>query len=692
MTTIRWMLAGLAMTAGPLDAEAQDAVHRPDGESQAPFVPTGPDPVYPAAFYAAFQPQTALDMLERTPGFLLSEGSAVRGFGGAAGNVLIDGQRPTVKAGGITEVLRRIGARQVDRIVLLRGSEAAEAQGQPLVANVIRKTDAAGSGNAVLELARTEDGRISPTARISHARRIGAWQASLELSAINERYVTKADYRTRGADGTLQESRAESIRAKAPEYGLTASASRPLAGGTLTLNLRLNHDEYASHRKIAIREGEDGSGSSGAPSAERLIDYGETSTSGEFGADWTRPLGADWNTKLVGLARIERASVDEDYRQDTFRSLSEQDQKPLELVARTTVSREGSHVLRPEFGAEVAYNRLASQLAYGEDAGSGTMVPVDLTNADTRVTELRGEAFANANLRLSGNLEAEAGLAVEFSRIRVTGDSNQSQSLSYLKPSGALVWSPGKSTQVRLGWRRTVDQLDFSDFAASVNQADGRPLGGNARLRPARISRALLRIDHRWGKGGAIAVEAFHQRHQGMLGYILLPSGDQALGTLGNARQWGATAQASLPLSAVLPGARLTLDGTWRKTRLRDPITGRDRRIDDLAPRALTAEFRHDLPHLRSSWGVSYTVSERYDIYYVDEHLTSNNGEEWGAYVETTALAGVKLSLKASAIGGVHSNRLRRFHSPTRAYPLSGTDARTMRDGSALTLVLSRAL
>ena len=451
--------------------------------------------------------------------------------------------------------------------------------------------------------------------------------------------------------------------------------------------MRLNHDEYSSRRRIAIRE----QSTAGTPDAERLIDYTETSTSAEFGADWTRPLGNDWSTKLVGLARGERASQDEDYRQDGFRSLSQQDQKPLELVARSTVSREGDHALRPEFGGELAYNRLGSRLAYGEDDGlGGGMVPVDLTNADTRVTELRGEGFANANLRLAGKLDAEAGLAVEFSRIRVTGDSQQSQSLSYLKPSGALVWSPGKSTQVRLGWRRTVDQLDFSDFAASVDQADGRPLGGNARLRPARISRALLRLDHRWGQGGAIAVEAFHQRHQGMLGYILLPSGDQALGTVGNAVQWGATAQASLPLTALLPGARLTLDGTLRKTSLRDPITGRNRRIDDMAPRSFTGEFRHDLPRLRTSWGVSYTLSERYDIYYVDEHLTERSGDEWSAYVETTALAGVKITLKASA--GIDSTRLRSFYRPSRADPLTGTDARTMRDGSTVTLVLSRAI
>ncbi|WP_313334649.1 Plug domain-containing protein [Sphingobium yanoikuyae] len=169
------MMAGLAMTAGSMASE-QEAVQNNSPPSHPPIVPAGPDPVYPADFYAPFQPQTALDMLERTLGFLLSEGNSLRGFGGAAGNVLIDGQRPTVKAGGITEVLRRIGAARVERVVLLRGTDP-EAQGQTLAANVILRTDGGGSGNASLKLSHTRDGRISPSAQISRARRLPAGRA-----------------------------------------------------------------------------------------------------------------------------------------------------------------------------------------------------------------------------------------------------------------------------------------------------------------------------------------------------------------------------------------------------------------------------------------------------------------------------------------------------------------------------------
>lgn len=97
MTILSLLLASAAVTAVPID-EARPAKNH--GQEQPPaLMPVGPDPVYPADFYKPFQPQTALDMLERTPGFILSEGTSLRGFGNAAGNVLIDGQRPTVKGG-----------------------------------------------------------------------------------------------------------------------------------------------------------------------------------------------------------------------------------------------------------------------------------------------------------------------------------------------------------------------------------------------------------------------------------------------------------------------------------------------------------------------------------------------------------------------------------------------------------------
>jgi hypothetical protein len=82
-----WLLAlaGLHSTIAAQD-QAQDA--RAD---------------YPASYFVDFQPQNALDMLSRVPGFVLAEGNGSRGFGDAAGNVLVDGDRPATKDISLTE-------------------------------------------------------------------------------------------------------------------------------------------------------------------------------------------------------------------------------------------------------------------------------------------------------------------------------------------------------------------------------------------------------------------------------------------------------------------------------------------------------------------------------------------------------------------------------------------------------------
>jgi hypothetical protein len=51
---------------------------------------------YPAAFFNAYAPNTALDMINRLPGFQFDRGAGndVRGLAGSAGNVLIDGAAP----------------------------------------------------------------------------------------------------------------------------------------------------------------------------------------------------------------------------------------------------------------------------------------------------------------------------------------------------------------------------------------------------------------------------------------------------------------------------------------------------------------------------------------------------------------------------------------------------------------------
>ncbi len=93
---------------------------------------------YPAAFFARYAPNTALDMVNEVPGFQLDDGDATRGFASATGNILINNRRPSAKQDLPSAILARIPASQVERIEVIRGQvRDIDLQGRSVVANVI---------------------------------------------------------------------------------------------------------------------------------------------------------------------------------------------------------------------------------------------------------------------------------------------------------------------------------------------------------------------------------------------------------------------------------------------------------------------------------------------------------------------------------------------------------------------------
>ena len=149
-----WAAAGLLLSATAAPA-AQTA--GPNGRT-----------VYEAAYFTPFAPSNALQIVERVPGFTLEVGNQeVRGFAQAAGNVVINGQRPSSKADTLEAILARIPASRVARVEVgpgdLFGSEFA---GKPQVLNLVLTTGGGLAGTATGSVARTWDGRIAPSASL----------------------------------------------------------------------------------------------------------------------------------------------------------------------------------------------------------------------------------------------------------------------------------------------------------------------------------------------------------------------------------------------------------------------------------------------------------------------------------------------------------------------------------------------
>ncbi|MGD8341116.1 MAG: Plug domain-containing protein, partial [Gammaproteobacteria bacterium] len=99
--------------------------------------------LFELAYYDEFDPLTALDIVNRTPGFSLDEDNGGRGLSGVRSNVLIDGRRPPPKGQSIRQLLDEM---PVDGIQLIELIDAGarldiDMQGFAQVVNVITVTD-----------------------------------------------------------------------------------------------------------------------------------------------------------------------------------------------------------------------------------------------------------------------------------------------------------------------------------------------------------------------------------------------------------------------------------------------------------------------------------------------------------------------------------------------------------------------
>src|SRR5512139_1033801 len=142
---------------------------------------------YDAAFFAPQAPQTALEIARLVPGFTLDLGDQdVRGFAQAAGNVVINGARPSSKSETLTTILRNIPAGRVVRVEVGSGDLfGAEYSSKSQVLNVILSEEGGIDGNVTGSMRRLYTGRLVPDGSISALIRKGDHSVSLSAGSGN---------------------------------------------------------------------------------------------------------------------------------------------------------------------------------------------------------------------------------------------------------------------------------------------------------------------------------------------------------------------------------------------------------------------------------------------------------------------------------------------------------------------------
>ncbi|WP_334164198.1 TonB-dependent receptor plug domain-containing protein [Phenylobacterium sp.] len=563
---------------------------------------------YPPAFFAAQQPANAHEMLLRLPGFDIDTGDSVRGFEGAAGNVLVDGQRPTSKTDNLEEILRRIPAGQVERIDLVRGgAPGVDMQGKTVLANVVRKPGSGLRGLLAVANNHLSDGRNMHGMRLELSGGSGGreWEGSARYGYGNDDGGNAGPQVRIGPNGEILRRSLVRNESDGLQKTVTAAFRQPLAGGRLGLNARYFDEKWKFEEDNRYLE----PAALGVETTDDLYLTEQT----EFGARWDRDFGARTKLELIGLRQDREREIN-----SVFGDLSgTQDfrlrRDTAETIGRGVLKYALNDRLSFEAGGEAALNELQSRTGLLVDGA-----PIDLPAADVDVEEKRGEVFGKATWRPTTAWTLDAGLRFEASRISSEGDVELEKTLQFLKPRLALTWAPAQATQVRLRFERVVGQLNFDDFVASSDFNTGAGVSaGNPDLDPEQAWVAEAALEQRLF-GATVVLTYRHSELTDVVdrGPVESRSVDPVTGAvtlsyfdtpmnIGDGTKDEAIASLTAPLDRLgLKGALLKGQYTRRWSDVTDPTTLESRRISNLRPTEWEINYSQDLPQWRMSYGL----------------------------------------------------------------------------------------
>ncbi|HEY1425297.1 MAG TPA: TonB-dependent receptor [Caulobacteraceae bacterium] len=687
-----WSVLAVALATQPSPGAAQPA---PPAASAAPVAPATAKSdaavaSYPPSFFASVRPTTALDMIDALPGFALDTGDAVRGFGGAAGNVLIDGERPATKNDNLSELLIRIAATSVARIDVIRGgAPGVDMQGKTEIANVILKT---GEGPKLVAIAVVNplyNGKTDWGMRLEGSQRTGAtsYEASLLLVTGPDDGTGDGPHTVTSPTGAVLERDLEHYFANAGTHKVTGAMETPFAGGRIRIEGSFLNTGYISTNSDLSPD----------PADRQFELFKQDQDTGEMGLRYDRRLGPRANLEVYALQQLgDYASADGLTTLGDVATFT-LGKRTGESILRATSTYTASPTLSVQAGLEGDYNWLTSRT---RETDGGRPIPVPA--ADVHVTELRGEAFADATWQAKPGLTAEIGAKVEASKIASTGDVVSTERLAFPKPRAVVTWSPDPTDQLQLRLEREVGQLDFGYFAASGTLGTGTH-AGNPTLITEQDWVIEATYDRRFWNGGDASLALRRYWLTDAIDFApscvteaLAPGACDPAQEFDTPANIGAGSKQEIAATLTLPTDRLGLKGgqlilraTWRHSQVIDPSTGRPRGISGLHPVDAEAHYTQGLPALKSVLQVDVFSAWRQREYHFNEVDTQRLGWWADVFIEYRPRPDLSFKIEADNLFTHGLEQVRAFYDPFRDVgggALSTVDTRSPRFGPELTL------
>lgn len=604
--------------------------------------------VFRPDFFATYAPVTALDMVRRIPGFSIEQGEGRRGFGENAGNVLIDGDRPSTKSDDIFTILSRIPASEVDYIELTEVAGAdGETQGQGQVVNVVRKVSSKVSGTYEGNLVFGHRYGFRPSANASATLRRGNTSYELNFSSYSERIYGYGpeDFKTGG--GALVEGRYYRGKGGYDEAAIGTAIKTRLGGAKVNVNGRVRWNDGFDRRRgdffnpLGVDTGD-----------EMLLRDGPINDINyEIGGDVEFGLTPKLTTKIVGLYRSGTESNDSSIEsariaQPVTLFVTRSRNKPSEAVGRIQNDWSGLSGHAIQFGGEIAYNRLDARFFAASSVGG---VTTPFPPSDVLVEEVRVEPFLTDVWTVSPQWKIEAGAIMEFSKLTLSGDSSAARSFRFIKPRAIATWTVNPQTTLEFRAERQVAQLDFGEFATSIDVAVGNQVdAGNADLVPEKVTNLQALVRHKFLERGSIQLLGSYQFVSDTQDLVPITIRDSlgnitaqfdGGGNIGSSKRWNAELGITLPLDWLtkplgIKGMEVKYTGHYHGSRVTDPVTGLKRRRSNQALWHQEWAFRHDIAGSGFVYGATVNLQDDNNAYFLNEYRRQKDGVRTNLFIE----------------------------------------------------------
>jgi outer membrane receptor for ferrienterochelin and colicins len=638
--------------------------------------------VYVPADFAQFAPQTALDLLNRVPGFGIKEEDSERGLGDATGNVVINGQRLSGKSNDVVTELSRIPAKNVERIEIVDGAtlEIPGLSGQ--VANVIvRSTGISGQWAYRPEFRSYYSDPLFTRFEVSVSGTKGPVEYTIGLDNRGSRSGAGGPTWIYNPSGTLTEQRHEEWRGNAEQPRLSGRFAYD-GPGTSKGNLNLLYGRlYYDYLENGVRTFVD------SAQRDREVTVDEHGHNYEIGGDYEFALGIG-RLKLIGVGRGSR------YPNETTVITRFADGSTAEGDRSTQIGDDREMIGRSEYrwtkggaewqvSGEAAFNSLDNVTRLFEMGPTGSFNEVTFTGGVAKVEEDRYELMGSYGRSLASNVTMKLSAGGEYSQLAQVGAGGTTR--TFYRPKGELstAWKVSPKTDINFKLARRVGQLNFFDFLASVDVNTDQETSANPDLVPEQSWDAEVEGVRNLGTLGSTTLRVYGRQIDDIIDYIPVGPTGQAPGNLDHATLYGIESRSTFNLDRIgFRGARFDAHLGWQDSQVEDPLTGEQRPISNSLQEFFSFALRHDVPGTHWAWGTGYEYQLSAKDYRLTEVGRRWEGPVWGdVYIEHKNVRGLTVRAGWHNLLAADSMWDRTVHTGRRTDPVQYIEERDRQIG-----------